>query len=264
MHAVRKLIEMFWIDVVIKLSRAMAYKTNFIMAIFFNLLFSFIAPLIQLLIYKNTPGYPGWSFEEMLVFQAVLLFWLGLIETLFGEVRPTVSAVITHGAFDRFLLLPYPTSWIILTSGFNYRGLGTMLNGLAAMIYFVWSMSLEISWWHYALFFVYLVSGILFYMSLLLLYSTLALWLVRVDRLKEVIDQLIFFGNFPAQAFSGGLRIIYMVFLPMAIWVHYPAQALLGRTEDSSFYAIVIAVAFLVFANVIWRYQLKKYTSAGG
>lgn len=256
--------KLFLSNAEIKLSRALAFQANFVLSLLGNLVYSFIAPLFQLLIYQNTSGYPGWSPEDMLLFQAMLLFWIGLTETLFGDVRKEMADAIRQGNFDHFLLLPYPALAIIFGKGFSYRGLGTLLAGAISVVYFGSKSLDETNWWHYSAFIVYLITGLLFYVSLLIVFCTVAIKTVYVERLKEVMDRLVFFGNFPAQAFAGSLKTLYTIFLPMAIWVHYPAEALLGKADGWPVYAILMTLLFFASSILVWDYQLKKYTSAGG
>ena len=128
-------INIYIIQCKIKLLRAMEFRFNFIMGIFLSLIFSCAAPLFQFLIYSKTNGYPGWNFDQMILFQAVLLLWSGIIGTFLGNLRPLITVVAKFGLFDRFLLFPYPSISVLITSGFGYNSFGTLIAGLLALIY---------------------------------------------------------------------------------------------------------------------------------
>jgi ABC-2 type transport system permease protein len=199
-----------------------------------------------------------------MLFQAVLLCWLGLTQTIFGDIFPLMEAVIKYGLFDRYLILPYPPIGIILTRGFNYRSSGTFLAGVIVLIYSIIKMNILISWIKVFLFIGFVFTGMLLYISFIIFYCTLALRLISVFRLRELLNNIILLGNFPVEVFSGFLKIIYLTVLPMAIWINFPTRILLGRLTPISFCSVVVSILLFLISLFVWKNQLKKYSSAGG
>lgn len=251
-------------DCKLRLLKAMEFRLEFFTGIITSLAFSCIVPLFQFLIYKNTRGYPGWTFDEILLFQAVLLFWIGFTDTIFGDIKPLMEATIQYGLFDRYLIFPYPPLVILLTRGFNYRSTGTLLAGIIALTYAFIKLSISLTWWRIVLFLVYFAAGILLYLALLILYCTIALRLVYVLNLSVVLDKIIQLGNWPVEIFSGTLKIISFSVLPIAIWINIPCRILLGHLEVTAVFSLIPALILFIVSLILWNKNLKNYTSAGG
>jgi ABC-2 type transport system permease protein len=248
----------------IKLIRAMEFRFNFISGIFFSLILSCASPLFQFLIYFSTNGYPGWSFDQMILFQAVLLLWSGIIGFFLGNVRWLIAVIAKYGLFDRFLLMPYSTIGMIISGGFSYNSFGTLIAGILALIYSILKLHLILYWYHILLFLVFLFFGMLFYITIMIFYGAIAIKLILVERLFVIIDNLISFGNYPAEVFPGFAKMVYLVFFPIGIWIYFPAQVLLGRINYIAIWAVVTVGLLFIISIFIWNKQLKEYTSAGG
>ena len=60
----------YWMkNLALELQKEMIYKLNFFLKVVGLVLADIVAPLITLLIYRSTPGIPGWTFEEFILFQ---------------------------------------------------------------------------------------------------------------------------------------------------------------------------------------------------
>jgi ABC-2 type transport system permease protein len=248
----------------IKLARAMEFRADFILGVFSTFTFSCTIPLVQFLIYTRTSGYPDWSFAQILLFSAMLLFWSGITETAFGEIKYSIQDKVKTGSFDRLLVLPYPAIIMILTKGFNYRSFGTMLAGAIALVYSILNLGIVVQWWQILLFFCFLVIGLLFYISLLILYCTLCLAIVNMMRLKDIFDKLVSFSFYPAEIFGGVFKFFYLIIIPVAVWIYFPVQILLHRLDIYMLYAMLISILLLFLSLILWNLRIKKYTSAGG
>src|SRR3954462_2468935 len=98
-HATR-IAALIALDVKMKLKRALAFRLNFAANLLISLFYSVLFSVFQFCVYAGLHGYPGWSAEQMLLFQAVLLIWTGRIDFLFGGVREFIDIEVTHGNFD--------------------------------------------------------------------------------------------------------------------------------------------------------------------
>ncbi len=261
---IKDLLLIFYYEMKLSLAKAVEFRSDFLFGMLSDLVFSFFAPIFQLLIYTKTNGYPGWSLDQLLLYQAILLTWQGTVNTLFGGIPYYIGIVAKYGLFDRLLLTPYPTLGLLLTRGFNQKSLGTLLAGLIGMIIIIYKYNFNISLINLILFLFYFGIATIFYVSMLILYSIINLKLIYADRLRSIFDNIIFLSNFPAEVFSGGLRVVYLFVIPIAAWVYFPTQALLGRLNNYSIYGAISTIIILWLSVKLWIYQTKKYTSAGG
>jgi ABC-2 type transport system permease protein len=251
---IKDFIQLFILNSKIRLARGIEFRMNFIIDIVTTFGFSCTIPLFQFLIYTKVQGYPGWSFEQILL----------ITETLFGEIRHLIENTIRNGSFDRFLVLPYQPITVILSKGFSYRSFGTMLAGGIALTYSIIRLGAILQWWHLLFFIILFVIGMLLYVSFLILYCTLTLVIINTIRFKDIFDNIVSYSLFPAEIFSAAIKLVYLTIIPIALWIYYPVQALLGRLDLYAVYGSIVSLMVFTVSTKLWKLQIKKYMSAGG
>ena len=264
MREVKYLLRLFIYDCKLKLARAMEFRVDFIFSFITSFIFSFLGPLFQFFIYSKTNGYPGWTFDQIMLFQAIMLLYSGITETLLGNVRYFMETLVQYGLLDRYLLLPHSTIGYILTKGFNYRAFGITVAGFSTLVFMTLRMGLIVHWQQILLFSMFILLGIILMAAFNIFYCILALRIIVVVRLKEILDRVFFFAGFPAEIYSGVIRFIYLTILPLGIWIYYPAQTLLGRLNYLSIFGSAATIILFYASLKIWKNQIKNYTSAGG
>jgi ABC-2 type transport system permease protein len=247
-----------------KLKRALMFRLNFAIHSAIALGYSGTVSALQFFIYATIQGYPGWAPEQMLLFQAALSFWTGVSEFLFGGVRAFVEREVLDGSFDRVFLWPAHALVSVLTRGTNIYAGATVLAGLAAMATMVARNGLSPSPLLLLAALGCFAAGVAFYLALLIVYCACTLFLVKMDRLREVLDRIVFFASFPADIYAGAGKTAVLVAFPVALWVYFPVQVLLGRATAIAFGSVLCAFAALWLATVFWNRQEHKYVSAGG
>jgi len=252
------------LDLQMKLKRALAFRLNFAANLAISLCYSLIFSLFQFCVYAGLRGYPGWRAEQMLLFQAVLLFWTGSVELLFGGVRDYIDLEITYGNLDRLFVSPPQVLVSLLSRGTNVQASATVLAGALASAVMLARLGLRPTWIEALSFAVFFGAGLLFYVALLIVYSACTLFMVKMERLREVFDRVLFFASFPADLYAGAGKALLIVAFPLALWVYLPVQTLLGRLENFAVLAVGTATASFALAVAFWRRQERRYVSAGG
>jgi ABC-2 type transport system permease protein len=246
------------------LMRMMQYRFNFVMGLLVAFGFSALGPLAQFLLYSNSNGYPGWNWDQMLLFQAVLLLVNGLTDILFGSVRSAIDSLMEKGEFDRLLLRPYPPLMILLTSGFKPYGLGTVAVGAAGTLWAVVRIGVPAGALGFAFFFVFLMARLLLQAGVHILYCFFTVRWVYPMRLGEITDKILAYGNYPMEIYPAFLRALFTTALPFAIACYWPAKALLGPVSWSAFASLGGTALLVLVAFALWKRQLKSYVSGGG
>ena len=252
------------LDLRMKLKRALAFRWNFAANLLISLCYSLIFSVFQFCVYAGLRGYPGWSAGQMLLFQAVLLFWTGSVELLFGGVRDFIDLEITHGNFDRLFVWPAHVLVSLLSRGTNVQAAATVLAGALGSAVMVIRLGVHLTLAKALSFAVFFAAGLLFYVALLVFYSACTLFMVKMERLREVFDRVLFFASFPADLYAGAGKAALVVAFPLALWVYLPVQALLGRLEQFAVLSVVTSISLLALAVAFWRRQERRYVSAGG
>jgi ABC-2 type transport system permease protein len=264
MKTLINLIRLFLFNCKIRISRSIEFRFDFCLGLFVSLTLSAIGPLVQYLIFTQTNGYPGWSIDQIVLFQGMLLLWLGIKDTIFGDLRNMVQNLVRKGEFDRLLLKPYPPIGVILASGFYYYGTGTIIAGIVVIAYAINKMQLMINPGQLGWFFLFLIAGLILYMGFMVLFCTLVVIFVFTFRAGEILDKILRFSEFPLEIFPRLTRVVFITVFPFAVWIYFPAQALLGRLETKALLGVVFSILFFWINLNLWNWGLKKYTSAGG
>jgi ABC-2 type transport system permease protein len=257
-------LNLFWLDVQLKLKQGLAFRLNFALNLLSSLFFSFLVSVFQFFVYAGIRGYPGWNGEQLLLFQATLLFWTGVSDFLFGGVRRLIDLEVVHGNFDRFFLWPPHPLVSLLTRGSNVYAVASILAGLVGMVVMWRRLELGPGPLMLLLGALFFACGLLLYLALVIVYCGCTLFWVKMERLREVLDRVVFFGSFPADAYLGPGKTALLACFPVALWVHLPVQALLGRAPVSGLGAVLTSLAVFGLALRFWRRQERLYTSAGG
>lgn len=258
------LLSLFIVNSKLVISRSLAYRFDFLVSVMMSLGFTAVAPVVQYLIFTQTNGYPGWSIDQLILFQGMVLISLGLREFLFGNVRSIVMDLVRKGDFDRLLLKPYPPMGVLLTSGFNTNGSGTLIAGMGIVGYSIIHLQLSLGIVQILLFLTMMICGVLLYMAMLVLFCCIVVMIVQMGRIGEFLDVLLKFADYPIQVFPRILQTAFVTLVPFAIFNYYPAQLLLNRANGMVFIAVAGSLFFFWVMLKWWGVCLKKYTSAGG
>lgn len=248
----------------LSIQRNMQYRVNFIIGLFLSIVFTGVNPAVQLLIFRQTNCLPGWTFNQIVLFQGIVLFWNGLKEMLLGDSKWIMIQLVRKGDFDRMLLKPYPPMGVLLASGFSLSEIGAVATGGIIIVIVINMMNLTISITQIALFAASILVGLIFYMAICVIYSCLAIILVKTDRLGDLLESIITLGDYPLSIYPLLIRTVFLIIIPFAVFAFIPAQILLNRADIKLFISFACVIVFFFVSLKIWDFCLKRYTSAGG
>lgn len=246
------------------ISRNMQYRFNFFTGALITVLFSLIGPLIQYLLFTQTKGYPFWNLNQIILFQGVLLFTIGLKNTLFGNTKSQFIGLIRNGDFDRLLMKPFSPMGLMLATSFSMEAIGTLIAGIAVIIYAAVKVSLVISLWTFILFLICIAVGLIFNAALDIIHCSLIILTVADGGIQGIMNAYLRFSEYPLEIYPKYIQLLFVTLLPMALLIYYPTQVLLGRLDFKLVYCFIGVIVFFTLSLKLWNLVLKKYVSAGG
>lgn len=264
MQTIFDLLQIFLLNSKIKLQRHMQYRFDFINGLIMSLLNASIGVITVFMIFTNTSGYPGWTLNQIFLFQGVLLLWSGLKNLFFGEVRTNIKEMVEKGNFDRLLLKPYPPIGMILTGGPNYLSLSSFFAGLLIIVLSLIKLHICPSAVDLIYMLLFILASLIFYMALLVLYAILTIMVINLGRLDEIMDKILSFGEYPLEIYGKGARLAFRYVFPLSVFIYMPTRALLGYTQQVSLLSILVCIIIFIFTLVLWHHYLHRYTSTGG
>jgi ABC-2 type transport system permease protein len=258
------LLHLFVCNCKMSLNRGMAYRTDFVLNLLISLVFTSMGPIVQYLIFTQTSGYPGWNTEQILLFQGILLFSMGLNNTNLGEVKSTAVPIMRNGDFDRYLINPFPSIGVLLAGGFSLKHIGTFIAGITITGYMMVRMKLVPGVMDVVLFLWFLAAGIIASIGITILFCGLVIVLIQMGRLAELLENVMRFAGYPLELYKGLSRTVFVTLLPLAVLAYLPAQALLHRFDWSMIWGSFGSVLIFGLSLRFWSRCIRKYTSAGG
>ena len=256
-------LEVLWKFFRIRLEEEMVYRLNFLLLLSSFVIYDLFGPVLTIVVYQVSKGFPGWSFWEALVLQASAIIVEELWFFFGSRVLFELERAIASGKFDFYLARPLSPLFLLFSSSCFPYGLFTLFVGIFILGYALPNLPITlISLLFYLLF---LGSGFLFLLSLTILFSSISVFVVRNRPLRNAIFMLILYGKYPTNIFPKVFRIIFTFILPISLIAYFPAKAVLGKLFGvSSLIPFSISVLFFVISLLSWKVAIKKYSSAGG
>lgn len=259
-----RFIEIFWWNCKLNMAKSMAYRLDFCIGLCVNLLIACAGPIFQYLLFSQVNGYPGWTMQEIVFFQGMLLLILGLRNLLFGNVAGYVQNLIYEGSLDQLLLRPYSSIGMILANGFSLDGIGTVAAGVVISLVAMLRMQLLPPWYLWVITALSIIVSLLFFVAFDIFLASVMIRLVQIGRLNEMFATIAKFGQYPLEVYPKGMRLLFSTVIPFAVWINIPCKIFLYGLQVYMIVPVVCVVLLLFLALCSWNGCMKHYTSAGG
>lgn len=222
--------------------------------------FSIFTFFIVILV-KNTNALAGYSLDQTILFFLSFNLVDDLSQLLFREVYRFRPAVIT-GTFDFYLIKPINALFRSLTSGPDFLDLATMIPLTFAVIFYVHKLGIS-NVWSIVIYILLLLTGFIIAMSFHILVLSLAILTTEIDHAVMLYRDITSLGRMPVDIYREPLRGFLTFVIPVGIMMSFPTKSLLGFLSPTlTIYSVVFSIAVFVMSINIWKFALKKYSSA--
>ncbi|MEA4890743.1 MAG: ABC-2 family transporter protein [Clostridiaceae bacterium] len=268
MQTIRQSIGLYLKSARLLVNAQMQYRTSFWLQSFSMLIMTGGELAAVLLLFTRFNCLGQWSSQEIIFFFGLMQLSFALVE-LFGRGFSAFSTLVRTGQFDRILLRPQSTIGGVLCSQLDPRRLGTLLVGLASLIF--GSLQAQVVWTPAR--FVCLVFSILggacLFLGLFIIEATLCFWSVQSI---ELVNILTYGGRstcqYPLDIYPRGFRWLFLYLAPYGLTTHMPAAYILGKSIFGwpswlAFVTPLAGVAFLLIMFIFWSFGVRHYQSTG-
>jgi ABC-2 type transport system permease protein len=246
-------------------ARELQYRANFIASFVGTAFWLTMAFLTVQLFYSHTSELGGWTFWETVVLLGVFNALVGVVE---GVLRPGIGSLadeVRRGAFDLILVRPIDAQLYMTFRGLDLWRLADIVLGLGLSGYALIRIGRPILPVQIAAFVVTFASAVAVLYSVWVALMCLAFWFVAVENLPTLFDAVFDAARYPATAYPGALRVVFVYLLPVAWTTTTPASALVDRLAPWGMsQAVAVAIVSLCASRLLWRVALRRYASAGG
>lgn len=214
-----------------------------------------------ILIVSRTNALAGYNFWQVMLFYLTFNLVDTITQMLFREVYRFRQYIIS-GSFD--LLLVKPVN-VLFRSLFGWTDFLDSINiiPLIFLIIYVGTKISDITFWSVALYFFLVVNSLMIAMSFHIYVLALGILTTEIDHAIMIYRDVTSMGRFPIDIYSEPLRSFITFVLPVGILMSLPAKAMLGVVNFGTIIlSVIISLIFFSLSIILWRYSLKKYTSA--
>jgi len=241
----------FWLD---RLAQILSYGSVF-------------ATIAILLARFDTLG--GWNFPELaLLFSFQLLAYSLGAAMSFVQLRD-LEELVRLGTYDTLLVKPFSPWAYLVFSGLNIGYVGHIILAVALMAWAV--MAVDFSWsiWSVMYFAAAIVSATLLTAAIITMIGATALIWVRSNHLFSIFFGFWELTRYPLNIFPGGIQIILITAVPLALTSSVPVGAMLGKPipilgDWAGPVSLLAGPLWVLLAIAHWRYATGKYQGAGG
>jgi ABC-2 type transport system permease protein len=250
------------------LANEMAFRGNFLLKVFVEILWLSILLLYYLTMYQFTQAIEGWTFGQYLFFLGCYQAVETVIETFFMESCSEFAELVRSGNLDSYLLRPIDEQFLLTCHRIDCSTAPKLLFNGALMTYGLrtsgWTFDFPLLLGFLALF----VCGVVLAYTFLVLLTSLAVWVMRNQSLLELWWLLTTVMRYPREIFRGTYGSIlgraFWYLLPLLLVVNVPAGVLVGKLRNPFDIALLIfaTLVALLFSRWFFFRALRSYRSA--
>jgi ABC-2 type transport system permease protein len=261
----RKLLIILWQYLGQYAKTRMAYKADFFIASFANILATVAGYGFVLVLFSRIPQLKGWKFEEVLFIYGFSLVPMGLFNIVSLNLYDFGEIYVVEGKFDRVLLRPVHSLFQIMFENFRLESIQEIITGLAAVVYCAGKLQIPLSPVNLILFPFLALCGAVIYVCIFIIIASANFWVEDRIGLAPPVFNMIAFGRYPITIYSPVIQFMLSWIIPFAFASFYPTVRYLGRMEfRTEFYLIPAVTAALIgLALLIWGRGVQQYKSTG-
>jgi ABC-2 type transport system permease protein len=244
----------------------LAFRVNFLVKIFVEVLWLSILLLFYDTVFEKTPNVASWTRAEYFFFVGTYFTLGGLIETFFLENCNQFADLVRSGDLDFFLLKPIDEQFLISCRSIDWSCAPNALMGMGVMGY-----ALSVLGWpgldRMVLFIALLICGCALAYGFLLSLTAASVWFMRNQSLMEMWWLFGTLMRYPREIFEGPMASVVGKFftyaIPIMLVTNVPAQTMV-KAIDPYLVAYTFAATVIVLAVSRWvfRRALMRYRSA--
>lgn len=227
------------------------------------ILFIFVFPLLFMgAIYSQVPSLGGWTFYQYLILVGTFQIMGGLLFGIFAQNIFSMTDYVRKGELDFFLLKPVNSQFMLTTRYIRFNELPAVLPGIVMLIIGIINSHIEVQWWQWLLYPVFLACGLITCYSLWFMVVIPVIWVIRLET-ADLFTSLFDVSRYHPSMFSGILKVVLVYILPIGVVVSTPADVITNRLNlGEAFWAVLVAAVLLYASNRFWKFAQNHYYGA--
>jgi len=243
--------------------KGMAYRANFLFGVSLTAFESIITFLVATIIYSQIKTIAGWSYSDTLVLIGIVMLTQAFGWLTFRGGMSDFDRIISRGDFDWMLVKPVDVQFMASCNRIDIEDGARSIVGILLIIYGATASSLLNFGAKLFLFIITFFCGQIVLYAIFLSFKTIAFKAIQGWATNSIAYRLQELAKYPTDIYKGALRVVYTYVLPLIFIATVPAKALTGKLTWELFVgSIIAAVLSFIVSRLIWKFALKRYSSA--
>ncbi len=242
------------------------YRTSLLIDSIGAFCLTFIDFLVILALFRHFPRLGGWSVREVAFLYGIAGLGFSVCDMIVGHIEG-LGDMIRSGQFDAILIRPAGTLLQVVGADFALRRFGKALQSMIVLIYAIATLHLQWNAFKVVLTILSVASGAAIFGAVFILTACTQFVVLGSG---EVANAFTYGGNqftsYPLSIYSKWLRRIFAYVIPLGFVAYFPAEYILGRSDDAQWVQLVgpgVAAAFLALSVGVWTFAVRSYRSTG-
>jgi ABC-2 type transport system permease protein len=250
------------------LVRELAFRTNFLVKIFVEILWLGILIAFYETIFAKTNLVADWDRYQYLFFLGFYFALGGLLETLFLENCNNFADLVRTGDLDFYLLKPMDEQFLVSCRTVDWSCAPNVLMGAGVMLAAFISGGQDFDAGRLVLFFIMLGCGTALAYGFLLLLTSASIWFMRNQSLFEMWWLFSTLMRYPREIFRGNNWVaaagfFFSFVIPIMLVTNVPAAIMMRAVRPEVVaYTVAATLAALWVSRRFFKFALERYRSA--
>ncbi len=245
------------------LMSALEYRVNFVTGVTVEMGWMVIKLLYVAIVYKAGINIGILTPDHILLFVGTYMLMTGVFMLYWGNFS-SLPGMVQQGELDLYIVKPVSLQFLVTLRRLDFAYLLPELIAGTAMIVTGWRLAgLPAGVVPIAGFLFYLACGCLLAYSLFLLPYILSFWIISAGGIADISSALWDFNNMPSMIYEKWFRRIGTYILPVFVITNFPGLFLMGELSPwACVWGVAAPVLFFALSHALWKFSLKKYSSA--
>lgn len=245
----------------------LTYRTNFLISIFVELFWVASHLLYVLAIWETgIPLLTDFQEEAVLLFVGTYLCLTGILMGAFFTNLSNIPVYIHSGKLDLYLVKPVSSQFLTSLEHIDY-GYPISDIGIGLILIIIGWNRAQISVDPVTIlgFFLFFLLGILWMYDFQMIPVLMSFVFIKINGVFEVFYGFHDLNKVPMFIYGRIFQLIGTFLIPIFPMVNFPVLFAAGKLSlGMAVYGIAGPIAFFTVIRILWKYSLKKYTSANG
>ncbi len=250
-----------WVEsLLLNIKTRLQYRADFVLSIIVSLLSYCLNFLFFLLVFRYISSAGGMDWNHMLVLIGTAQFVMSVYAFLNGNAQDKIFEHVLKGSWDRVRARPVPEMFYVLFGNPDCGNIIAIAYAVALIIIGMCRTGIEIS--RLPFYMIGCAIALLSYTTLSMFMCAITFYFVRVPAFAALLSSFSSYATLPKAMYKGCLLVLFVYFLPVAVWGNMPAEILFdGQVWWRGMAGIVVS---LLISFAILKNALASYESAGG